>query len=165
MDILLVGRIAESETLKRVSAERGLFDKRFPVSFLKRGVEALDASFVSADAINILNDRAEFMYMVGAEGVFNALWNLGELVSSGLKVDITKIPVAEFVIASAELCGESPYNWDSTGCILLTAENGAELVRALKKAGTDAAVIGYLTDDNDRCIINGETERFLTGKE
>lgn len=165
MDILLVGRIGESGALNRANAKKDLFDSRFPRSFLKAGISSLSASYVNEEATCLLNDRAEYMYMVGGEGIYAALWNLGELLHSGLRALFESISVSEFVIAAAELTGESPYDWDSTGCILLTAKDGTELAHLLAETGTQAQVIGYLTDDNDRCIINGETLRFLTGRD
>ncbi|MDE6713922.1 MAG: hydrogenase maturation factor, partial [Lachnospiraceae bacterium] len=56
----------------------------------------------------------------------------------------------------------NPYALLSSGCLLLTADKGHDLVESLHKKGIDAAVIGRTTDSNDRLIINEEEKRFLT---
>ena len=44
---------------------------------------------------------------------------------------------------------------------MLAADNGYDLVRVLEEAGIHAAVIGKVTEGNDRVVTNGEETRFL----
>ncbi len=60
-----------------------------------------------------------------------------------------------------EFFGISPYEMLSGGSLLITTDNGEHLVRDLKEAGILAAVIGKITDNNDRVVINQEEKRFL----
>ena len=49
----------------------------------------------------------------------------------------------------------------SDGALLFVTENGHTLVEALFKQGIEAEVIGMITDDNDKVIINEDEKRFL----
>ena len=44
---------------------------------------------------------------------------------------------------------------------MLAADNGYDLVRVLEESGIHAAVIGKVTEGNDRVVTNGEETRFL----
>ena len=43
----------------------------------------------------------------------------------------------------------------------MVSKNGHDLVREMEKQQIQAAVIGKITDGNDRVVINGEERRFL----
>ena len=56
----------------------------------------------------------------------------------------------------------NPYELLSSGCLLMAAkEDGEALVAELLNAGIPAAIIGSLTDGNDKVITNGEETRYL----
>ena len=49
----------------------------------------------------------------------------------------------------------------SGGSFLMLTENGEALADALNQKGIQAAVIGQLTDSNDKIIHNGEDMRYI----
>jgi hydrogenase maturation factor len=49
----------------------------------------------------------------------------------------------------------------SQGAMLLAAEDGNALVRALEREGIPAAVVGKATDSNDRILLCDGERRFL----
>ena len=55
----------------------------------------------------------------------------------------------------------NPYNLYSAGALLAGSWQPEVLVSKLHEQGIPAAVIGYVTDKNDRIIRNGEDVRFL----
>ena len=55
----------------------------------------------------------------------------------------------------------SPYQLMSAGAVLLTATHGQKVLAELAAAGIPAVIIGHLTDDNDRVVLNDEEMRFL----
>ena len=72
-----------------------------------------------------------------------------------------KIPVRQETVEICEFFGISPYELLSGGCLLITADNGERLAQVLEEAGIPAAVIGRMTDNNDRIVINEDESRFL----
>lgn len=55
----------------------------------------------------------------------------------------------------------SPYQLLSTGTLLLAADHGQKVLTELAAAGIPAVIIGHLTDDNDRVVLNEEEARYL----
>lgn len=122
--------------------------------------------------------------------VFPALWKLAEGLDAGLDAELRKIPVLQFVIEISELFDANPYvnmtalenkkcfkevaekNFKagitaSGGVVtiysLLIATNDPEaVIAAAEESKIPSAVIGRLTDKNDRVVRNGEMIRYLT---
>ena len=101
------------------------------------------------------------MHSVGEGGIFGALWELAEGAGVGLDIDLKKIPIKQETVEVCEFFGLNPYELASGGCLLMVSEKGHDLVRELEGQGIEAAVIGKITDSNDRVVINGEERRFL----
>lgn len=101
------------------------------------------------------------MHDVTEGGIYGALWELSEASGIGLEIDLQAIPFRQETIEICEYFGLNPYYLISSGCMLMAADNGYDLVRALKKAGIPASVIGKATKGPAKRIINGEEEAFL----
>lgn len=98
---------------------------------------------------------------VSESGVFHALWTMAEQTGTGLEVALKKIPIRQETV---EICNEldvNPYELSGTGSMLFVTDQGEALVQQLEQQGIAAAVIGFLSADNDRVIVNGEERRFL----
>lgn len=104
---------------------------------------------------------AAVVYPVAQGGIFNALWELAEQAAVGLEVDLRKIPVKQESVEICEYFDINPYYLYSAGCLLIGAEQAENMVAGLSEAGIPAAVIGRVTDGNDRILCNGENRRFL----
>lgn len=94
-------------------------------------------------------------------GIFRALWTLAERAGTGLEVDLKKIPIRQETVEICNHLDLNPYELMANGSFLCVTEHGGALVTELEKAGIPATVIGVVTDNNDRVIINGEERRFL----
>lgn len=116
---------------------------------------------VQKEAGIALRNGAAAMHDLSQGGVFGALWELAEGSGLGLKADLKKIPIRQETVEVCEVCGVNPYEMRSAGSLLMTAEDGESLAEALRQAGIPAAVIGKLTENRDRIIVNGEETRFL----
>ncbi len=162
MDIILIGRVAEAGTLEIISEERERIESRYGKRYLTNGIRALEADFADENCMRELTKADCDVFVVGRQGIFKALWALGETLSCGLRVRIEDIPISQFVIEISELRDESPYFINSLGCILACCEEGTALTQRLKELGYPAKVIGFTTSDNGRCIINGELLTYIT---
>lgn len=101
------------------------------------------------------------MHDLSQGGVFGGLWELAEGAGLGLEVDLKSIPIRQETVEVCEVCGVNPYEMLSGGSLLMTAGDGGALVRALEQAGIPAAVVGKLTEGQDRIVFHGEEKRFL----
>ena len=101
------------------------------------------------------------MLPVTEGGVYAALWELAQSGEVGIDVDFRKIPVHQEVIEICEMYDINPYELASTGCLLVTSEDGCGIVRILEELGISAVIIGRTTDNHDKLIRNQEEVRYL----
>ena len=136
---------------------------RFP-----RALVAQVQDFSSRGALSVLPEaqialRHETVCMVPVQegGIFAALWDLAKLCKSGLSVELKKIPMKQSIVEVCNYYDLNPYELLSSGCLLMAAKDGEALVAELFDVGIPAAIIGSLTDGNDKVITNGEETRYL----
>lgn len=134
---------------------------RFPKPFID-GAKELDQylSVVEESRIAVAHGVSA-MHDVTEGGIYGALWEMAEASGVGLEIDLKAIPIRQETVEVCEYFGLNPYYLISSGCMLMAADRGHDLVRELKKAGIPAAVIGKATDGKARRILNGEEESFL----
>lgn len=135
--------------------------KRYPV-YLVEEVKEFDGFLsIIPEAATAVKSGVRAMHGVAEGGIFGALWEMAEGAGVGLEIDLKKLPVKQETIEVCEFFEISPYELLSGGCLLMTADNGHDLVRALEREQIPAAVVGKTTDRNDRVIVNEEETRFL----
>lgn len=101
------------------------------------------------------------MHDVTEGGIYGALWEVAEASGIGLEIDLKAIPIRQETIEICEYFELNPYYLISSGCMLMAADQGHDLVRKLEAAGIPAAVIGKATGGKARRIWNGGEESYL----
>lgn len=101
------------------------------------------------------------MHDMSEGGVFGALWELGEAAHCGLKVDLRKINIRQETIELTNYLNINPYLMPSSGSLLIVTNDGLGLVNKLEEEGIDAYIIGKITEDNDKVIVNEDEKRFI----
>ena len=101
------------------------------------------------------------MHDVTEGGIYGALWEVAEASGIGLEIDLKAIPIRQETIEICEYFELNPYYLISSGCMLMAADQGHDLVRKLEAAGIPAAVIWKATDGKARRIWNGGEESYL----
>lgn len=162
MDIILIGRVAETWALEAVNTRREELARTYSTRYLLQGIKSLTAQFADELCMRELTRAECDVFIVGQQGISKALWALGETLSCGLRVRLEDISISQFVIEMAEIADENPYQLSSLGCILACCANGTRLAEHLRNSGYEAKVIGFTTEDNVRGIINHDTLTYLT---
>lgn len=134
---------------------------KYPVRFIEEAKETERFLSITSEAATAIKSGVCAMHSVSEGGIFGALWEMAEGAGVGLEIDLKRIPVRQETIEICEFFELNPYELISGGCLLMTADNGYDLVRALEKAHIPATVIGKTTDSNDRVVMNEEERRFL----
>lgn len=134
---------------------------RFAAPFIETAKGFSQYLSVVEDARIAVSAGVTSMHDVTEGGIFGALWEVGKSSNKGLAINLLDIPVRQETVEICEVFGLNPYELISSGSMLITSPDGNEVVRRLKAAGINAAVIGKVTDSNDRVIINGDEKRFL----
>lgn len=151
-DLVIAGAVGKAGVLEALSAKHDVLENRFTADFL---------SLAGKKAMEHLNLTPEFLLACGATeweeaaegGVFAALWNISGAYGRGFSVSLLDIPVEQEFIEVCELFDLNPYRLMSGECLILAADNGGDLVRALKERGIRSAVVGKVEAGIARKII------------
>ncbi len=161
MDIIIIGRVAEDGILRLFENNREMIVSRYSARYISEGISGLEAEFGDDKCMRMLDSAGADVFVVGRQGIFSALYKLGNTCNTGLRVRLADIPVRQFCIEIADLMDVNPYTLSSLGCILACTADGNALAAALNDEGYEAAVIGYTTEDRACCAVNGDVLTYL----
>lgn len=97
----------------------------------------------------------------GEGGILTAIWNLTGAYETGVEFYLRQIPMRQETVEVCERLELNPYRLYSRGCVLLTADNGGQLVRILAEKYIPAQVIGRVNKGIAREMIVQEGRGFL----
>lgn len=135
--------------------------RKYPKEFIDSAIDFMDNISVVPEAGIGKQAGVTSMHDITEGGIYGALWEMAESSGVGITVDLKKIPIKQQTIEICEFYDLNPYLLISSGCLLMSAERGNELVDALKEKDIPAAVIGKVTSGNDRIIMNEDEKRYL----
>ena len=160
-DVVLTKWIGAEGTALLANRKEEELLKRFSEAFVDRAKSFLDYISVAPEAAVAMKSGVSAMHDVSEGGIFSGLWELAEASGVGLDIDLKKIPVRQETIEVCEVFGINPYFLMSGGAMLMTTDNGYDLVRNLEAEQIPATVIGKLTEDNDRILRNEDEVRYI----
>lgn len=134
---------------------------KYSSSFIDGAKKMIDYISVVPEAMVARMVGVTSMHDVTEGGIFGALWEIAAASKVGLEVDLKKILLKQETVEICEFYNLNPYMLISSGCMLIVTDKANLLVDKLKIKGISAAVIGRITEGNDRIIINEEERRFL----
>lgn len=161
MDVVMAGATGIGGTVILNRLYRSVLEEKFSRGFLCECDEFEKMVSVEKAAITALKSEISFMHHVSDGGVFSAIWEIASSCNKGVLVDVKKIPIWQQTIELSEVFDINPYMMDGTGAILIVCENGKDVVKSLIEQNIPSDVIGKITDNNDKVIINGEEKRYL----
>ena len=154
-DIVISKWIGIEGTIRLAKGRRKELCMRYPAAMIEKAVSYDRYLSVIPEAATAMKSG------VCGGGIFGALWELAEEAGVGLEIDLKKIPVKQETIEICEFFELNPYELLSGGCLIMTADNGENLVAALKREGIPSVIVGRTTDRNDRVIYNEDEKRYL----
>lgn len=113
-----------------------------------------EAAAARKSGVSVLGAAAE-------GGIFRALWTLAQRAGVGLEIDLKKIPIRQETVEICNYLDLNPYELAGNGSLLCMTRHGETLLKELHRDRIPAAIIGEVTVNHDRVIINGEERRFL----
>ena len=167
-EIILCGTIGLEGILRILDEREGELAKRFVPAFIRqikglKGQLFLDEAAVAAKEFAIKNGILDTfaMQQIGSGGIFAALWEIAEAAGVGLEIDMNQIAIRQETVEVCEFYQLNPYQMTSTGGMLMVTEDGAGLIKVLKKAGARAVRLGVTTAENARVITSGGEKRYM----
>ena len=159
MQICMYGYAGESGARKLARNNLEKLSSRFSQSFIneyllaKRVDEFSDIVCMTKGETYIPDEVADSEVRVTLkDGVYKALWQLGETLASGLEVNQFDIPVLQETIEICELLDVSPYEMETDGYLYVMPDGETPIVGKL---------IGKTRYDNDRVVYMREVTRYL----
>lgn len=134
---------------------------KYSASFIDGAKKMMEHISVVPEARLARAAHVTSMHDVTEGGIFGALWEIGAASKVGMEVDLKKILLKQETVEICEFYDLNPYMLISSGCMLMITDKANQLVDNLKAGGIAAAVIGRITEGNDRIIINEDERRYL----
>lgn len=156
--ILLCGAIgmAGTDFLGRYRA--GELCTRLPERFVRESLDAAEqiSRYPSVEQLKSLGVTA--VYPVGEGGLYRPLFRLGKDSGLGFRIAYSEVPVRQETIEFCEFYDLDPWQLFSCGCVLLVADRGSVVRRALESVGMPCHTLGYLEKGKDKLICHSEIE-------
>lgn len=160
-DIVYAGWAGLEGMLRIIGEKEAELRERFTPAFIGQ-MKAYDSELCGLSKIAVADAMGvSVIRQVSRGGILASLWNLAKDTELGLNLDLKKIAVRQETIEVCEHFRLNPYQLASGGSFLMLTENGEALADALNQKVIQAAVIGQLTDSNDKVIHNGEDMRYI----
>lgn len=160
-DIVYAGWAGLEGMLRIIGEKEAELRERFTPAFIGQ-MKAYDSELCGLSKIAVADAMGvSVIRQVSRGGILASLWDLAKDTELGLNLDLKKIAVRQETIEVCEHFRLNPYQLASGGSFLMLAENGEALADALNQKDIQAAVIGQLTDSNDKVIHNGEDMRYI----
>ena len=166
--IMMIGSAGMASALDILDSKEDELKQRYPLSYLQKAkvrlteerdrIEAFSESL--GDSWGGTNEDRTWLCPIRSEGVFGALWIMGDILMRGLRVNQDDIPIDQAVIELCDYVDINPYEADGTGSYLIATLSPGRVLDVLEQNGIVAKVIGYCNSGNAR-IIKGATERYL----
>lgn len=160
-DIVMTKWLAPEGTALIARSSSETLKARYPSDLVDAAAEFLNDLSVIPEAATAVKSGASDMQAAREGGIFGGLWELAARNSVGLVADLKCIPVRQETIEVCEYFDLNPYELMAGGSLLITCQNGGALVKALADCGIASAVIGKITEGNDRIICHEDENRFL----
>lgn len=160
-DIVYAGWAGLEGMLRIIGEKEAELRERFTPAFIGQ-MKAYDSELCGLSKIAVADAMGvSVIRQVSRGGILASLWDLAKDTELGLNLDLKKIAVRQETIEVCEHFRLNPYQLASGGSFLMLSENGEALADTLNQKGIQAAVIGQLTDSNDKVIHNGEDMRYI----
>lgn len=159
--IILTKKVGMAQAIKLAAMEYEELSKRLSDSYISKVQGFVEDLCIKNEAIIAKDNDALYMHDVSSDGILRALWELAEGSNCGLRVDLKKIAIDQETVEFCELLQLNPYDIDSSGCLLIISKEPEELVNKLNESNIKADIIGYMTKEKAKLVINQGEENHI----
>lgn len=160
-DVIMTKWIGISGIRQMIEKNRQEILRFYKEDVIKKAMGSLMDFSIKEEAQIAVTSGVTGMHDVSEGGIFAALWDMAEAAKVGLDIDFKKISVKQEIIEICEIFDVNPYELESCGALLMTADNGHDIIKRLADAGIRAEVIGRTTSDNNKLLRNEDEVRYL----
>lgn len=160
-DIVVTNYIGLEGSAILAMKEMEFFKTKFSSGYIDNILEYINEISIYNEAAVASKHGVTAMHDLSENGIFGALWEIGEAGNCGVEIDLRNIPVHQETIELCEYFDINPYQMPSSGALLIITDDGKALKEKYLSVGINAQVIGTTTLGNDKVIVNNEERRYL----
>ncbi len=161
LSVIMTGYAGYEGTADILCMCRDEYDKYFSHKYLRDIRQSIEEMSIVREAAVAGRHGVIAMQDIHNGGVFGGLWELSEQLKKGFSVDVRSIPIKQETVEICERVDANPYELSSMGALLIVAKDGKTLVEKLQENGIAAQIIGTVTNNNDKLLLNKDEKRFL----
>ncbi|KNY28211.1 AIR synthase family protein [Pseudobacteroides cellulosolvens] len=151
-DIIMTKSAGIEGTVIIASDHEDLLRDRMTKEQLKRAKSFVGKLSVVKEGIIAGKFGVNSMHDITEGGILGALWEIGEASGVGMEVYEDLIPVENETSVICDLLNLNPLKLISSGSMVITCDNGRELISELNRNGINAALIGKITKEMNRVL-------------
>lgn len=160
-DLVITKDIALEGTYLLSQNAREKLLERYPASMIDEAVLTRKELSVVPEAAVAASSGECAMHDASHGGIYTAMWEMAQAAGTGLEVELKKIPIRQQTVEICDYLEINPYELISGGSLLVATPFGEKLCRSLKENGIEACVVGKVTADAGRVVLNGDERRYL----
>lgn len=165
-DVVMAGYTGALGQNLIIKEKKEMLNERFSERFLEMAIIDEDALCIKPlidVAVGCCDDIA-YVHDVSSGGVYKALFELGEFLNRGLKIENNLIPIRQETIEICDYLDINPYLLEGTGAVLFVISRGRTLVEGLRRTGFEASIIGKISDGKEKLVaLNINESRVIEG--
>ncbi len=119
---------------------------------LDEAIGYLSKVSVVKEGLYAMEHGATAMHDITEGGILGAAYEMAYSANCGMTLEKSTIPLSSVTRKITEALGLNPYKLLSSGSMLISCENGTELVAGLAEIGVEATVIGKATRTKDNAV-------------
>ncbi len=131
-----------------------------PATVVRSAQGMKDFLSVGRESLVAVGHGATAMHDATEGGVLGAVWEVAECSGLGVELWEEKIPIKEETRLICDAAKIDPLRLISSGTMIITTENGAELVEKLARLDIEAAIIGKITEE-ERVLVSANERKVL----
>ncbi|WP_446897680.1 AIR synthase family protein [Clostridium sp. LBM24168] len=97
------------------------------------------------------------MHDITEGGILGGIWEIAKASGTGFKIYMDKMPISEITRKLCNTYNIDPLRLISSGSMLITVNNGENLVKTLENSGIKSCIVGKITKKNG-ILVNGKNE-------
>lgn len=132
------------------------FSGKISSHLLTKAQDLMQCISVVPEGLLAADFKVSAMHDVTEGGVLGACFEMAEASGLGVTVYQEQIPLRDETKAICEVIGIDPLKLIGSGAMLISTSKGSELVELLHKKNIPAAVIGKITEDEAKVLVQGD---------
>lgn len=160
-EVVMTKSIAVGGTGIISNLKKEILSERFINTYVDNCKDLIHHISIEKEAEIVLKNCEAALHDVSTGGVFAGMWELTSANGLGVKIELNKIPVWQETVEVAEVFDINPYMLDGTGSLLIVTKEGEYVAGLLRENGINAEVVGTITKEKSRVLVNDDEIRYL----